>query len=89
VVGGLEATQGGEADDKIIAVLENDRFWRLTKNVSGSPEVLVNRLERYSGTDEMTSGGESQGPIERVFDRDRALRVVAAAIKDYDETHGR
>jgi inorganic pyrophosphatase len=88
VVGGLQAIDGGEADDKIIAVLENDRFWRQTEDVSELPEVLVNRLEHYFSTYKMAPGGESQMSIERVLDRDYALRVVAAAIEDYDEMYG-
>jgi inorganic pyrophosphatase len=88
VVGGLQAIDGGEADDKIIAVLENDRFWQSTQDVSELPEVLVNRLEHYFSTYKMTPGGESQMSIEGVFDREHALRVVAAAIEDYDETYG-
>jgi inorganic pyrophosphatase len=88
VVGGLQAIDGGEADDKIIAVLENDRFWRDTEDVSELPEVLVNRLEHYFSTYKMRPGGQSQMSIEGVFDREYALRVVAAAIEDYDETYG-
>jgi inorganic pyrophosphatase len=88
VVGGLQAIDGGEADDKIIAVLENDRFWSDTRDVSELPEVLVNRLEHYFSTYKMTPGGESQMAIEGVFDRDYALQVVAAAIEDYDEMYG-
>ena len=88
VVGGLQAIDGGEADDKIIAVLENDRFWQSTQDVSELPEVLVNRLEHYFSTYKMAPGGQSQMVIEGVFDRDYALRVVAAAIEDYDEMYG-
>ncbi len=88
VVGGLQAIDGGEADDKIIAVLENDRFWRNTKDVSELPEVLVNRLQHYFTTYKMIPGGESQMSIEQVFDRDYALRVVRAAMEDYDEAYG-
>ncbi|MGD2148349.1 MAG: inorganic pyrophosphatase [Anaerolineae bacterium] len=88
VVGGLQAIDGGEADDKIIAVLENDRFWSDTTEVSQLPEVLVNRLEHYFSTYKMGPRGESQMAIESVFDREYALRVVAAAIEDYDEAFG-
>jgi inorganic pyrophosphatase len=88
VVGGLQAIDGGEADDKIIAILENDRFWRDTKDVSELPEVLVNRLEHYFSTYKMAPGGESQMSIESVFDCDYALQIVAAAMEDYDETYG-
>jgi inorganic pyrophosphatase len=56
--------------------------------VSELPEVLVNRLEHYFSTYKMRPGGQSQMSIESIFDRDYALRVVAAAIEDYDETFG-
>jgi len=88
IVGGLQAIDGGEADDKIIAVLDNDRFWRETTDVTQLPEVLVNRLEHYFSTYKMAPGGESQMVIEAVFNHDQALRVVAAAIEDYNETFG-
>ena len=88
VVGVLQAIDGGEADDKIIAVLENDPFWRNTDDVSELPQVLVNRLEHYFSTYKLIPGGESQMSIEQVCDREYALRVVRAAIEDYDETYG-
>jgi inorganic pyrophosphatase len=88
VVGVLQAIDGGEADDKVIAILENDRFWRDVEDVSQLPEVLVNRLEHYFSTYKMVPGGESQMSIEQVCDREYALRVVRAAIEDYDEMYG-
>ena len=57
VVGLLQAIDGGEADDKVIAVLENDPFWRDTEDVSQLPNVLVNRLEHHFSAPELTQGG--------------------------------
>ena len=37
----------GEADDKIIAVLENDQMWSGVNDVSELPTVLVDRLRHY------------------------------------------
>jgi len=88
VVGVLQAIDGGEADDKIIAVLENDPFWRDVEDVSELPNVLVNRLEHYFSTYKLIPGGTSQMSIEQVCDREYALQVVRAAIDDYDETYG-
>ncbi len=88
VVGCLRAVDGGEADDKIIAILENDRFWQDTTEVSQLPEVLVNRLRHYFSTYKMVPGGESQMRIEGVFGREYALELVSAAIADYEETYG-
>ena len=88
VVGGIQAIDGGEADDKIIAVLNNDEFWQTAEDLSDLPDILVERLRHYFATYKMLPGKEPQMSIERVYDRDRALRVVSAAIEDYDETYG-
>lgn len=87
VIGGIQATDGGEADDKIIAVLDNDEFWGDTEDVSQLPCILVERLQHYFSTYKMMPGGTSQMSIKRVYDREYALRVVTAAIEDYDETY--
>jgi inorganic pyrophosphatase len=88
VVGGLQAIDGGEADDKIIAVLENDEFWTEVRDLPDVPNTLVERLRHYFSTYKMTPGGESQMAIKRTYDREYALKVVAASIEDYDEAFG-
>lgn len=88
VVGGLQGIDGGEADDKIIAVLENDEFWENVEDLDGLPEIMVERLRHYFTTYKMVPGHEAQMSIERVYDRDYALQVVQASIEDYDETYG-
>ena len=88
VVGGIQAVDGGEADDKIIAVLDNDEFWREVEDVSQLPEILIERLRHYFGTYKMMPGGTSQMTIKKVYDCKDALQVVAAAIEDYAEAYG-
>jgi inorganic pyrophosphatase len=88
VVGGLQAVDGGEADDKIIAILENDEFWKDVDDVSQLPDILVERLRHYFATYKMAPGGKSQMVIKGTYDCDYALRVVAAAIEDYEEAFG-
>ena len=88
VVGGIQAIDGGEADDKIIAILENDKFWAETKDVSELPQVLVNRLQHYFSTYKMVPGGEPQMVIEDIFGLEYALQVIEAAMEDYEETYG-
>jgi len=88
VVGGIQAIDGGEADDKIIAVLDNDEFWRDVEDVSQVPDILVERLRHYFSTYKMMPGGTSQMSIKSVYDREVALQVVAAAMEDYGEAYG-
>jgi inorganic pyrophosphatase len=80
VVGGLQMIDGGEADDKIIAVLENDYVW-------GKVEVLVERLRHYFTTYKMVQGSGSEVLINRVYGRDHALEVIQASMDDYMEEY--
>jgi len=88
VIGGLQAIDEGEADDKIIAVLDNDEFWQEVQDVSQLPGILVERLQHYFSTYKMGPGGTSQMSIKKVYDREHALQVVTAAIEDYAEVYG-
>ena len=88
VVGGLQAIDGGEADDKIIAVLYNDEFWKDVQDVDQLPSILVDRLRHYFSTYKMVPGQPSSMSVERVYDREYALQVVRAAMMDYEETYG-
>lgn len=88
VVGGLLMIDNGEADDKIIAVLENDKFWETVNDVSQLPPVLVERLRHYFSTYKLVPGKESQTYIEAVYGHEHAEEVILAAIADYDEAFG-
>jgi inorganic pyrophosphatase len=88
VVGGIQAIDGGEADDKIVAVLDNDEFWRDVEDISQVPNILVERLRHYFSTYKMMPGGTSQMSIKNVYDCEVALQVVSAAMEDYGEAYG-
>ncbi len=88
VVGDIQAIDGGDADDKIIAVLENDSFWGDVKDVSQLPAVLVERLRHYFSTYKMIPGQPSQMEIEAVLDHEHAYKVIEAAMKDYEDHYG-
>lgn len=85
VVGGLQVIDGGEADDKIVAVLENDHFFGGMADISELPEILIERLSHFFSTYKLVPGQESQLVVEGVYDHEHAWRVVAAAIEDYEE----
>jgi inorganic pyrophosphatase len=88
VVGGLQTIDGGEADDKIIAVLENDNIWGQVTDISDLPEILVERLRHYFMTYKLVPGKPSQFSIEKVYGREEAFAVIGAAIEDYTEEYG-
>jgi inorganic pyrophosphatase len=88
VIGGLQMIDGGEADDKIIGVLENDYVWGAARAIGDLPPVLIERLQHYFQTYKFVPGRRATARIARVYGRDHALKVVRAAMKDYVKTFG-
>ena len=89
VIGGLQMIDDGEADDKIISVLENDYVWGGARTVGDVPSVLVERLQHYFLTYKLVPRQRSRARITRVYGRAHALAVVRAAVADYDDTFSR
>jgi inorganic pyrophosphatase len=88
VIGGIKLLDGGEADDKIIAVLENDHVWGEARDIRDVPAVLVERLQHYFSTYKLVPGQRARVRIDRVYGRAHARAVVRAAMADYAETFG-
>src|SRR5688500_2573941 len=84
VIGGLQMIDGGEADDKIVAVLENDYVWGAARDIRDVPAVLVERLQHYFLTYKFVPGSRAQAHVKKVYGRTHALRVVRAAMADYE-----
>ena len=83
-IGGLPMMDAGEADDKIIAVLEGDVLWGGVEDIDQLPGGLVARLQHYFSTYKMVPGKASI-EIGPVYGHCHAERVVEAAIADYTE----
>lgn len=84
VIGGLRMIDGGEADDKIIAVLANDGVFADARTLTDLPTHLIDRLEHYFLTYKLIPGQHHPVSIEERYGRDHAYRVVEAAIVDYE-----
>jgi inorganic pyrophosphatase len=84
VVGGIQLLDRGEADDKIIAVLDGDLMWDDVTDLGQLPKILVERLEHYFSTYKIVKGvSDAQIKLQHVYGRDHASRVVNAAMADY------
>jgi len=88
VIGGLQMIDGGEADDKIIAVLENDFEMGSAKKLSDIPNIIVERLNHYFSTYKSVIGKELDVSIEKIYDHKHAYKVINAALKDYKDEIG-
>ena len=83
VIGGLQVLDGGEADDKIIAVLVSDAVWDGARDIADLPPRLVERLQHYFATYKLTPGEAAPVLVRDVYGAERAARVVEAAVEDY------
>lgn len=83
VIGGIHMIDHHEADDKIIAVLENDTIWGLARDLDDVPSVLVDRLRHYFSTYKIMPGQPVETSIEGTYGAARAQEVVLAAMEDY------
>jgi inorganic pyrophosphatase len=88
VIGGLQMLDGGEADDKIISVLDNDHVWGRARDLGDVPAVMVERLQHYFLTYKLVPGERSHARIAKVYGRSHALKVVRAAVADYAAKFG-
>lgn len=83
IVGGLQLLDRGEADDKIIAVLEGDLIWGQVTEIASLPPILIERLQHYFTTYKLVPGEKPQIAVQQAYGAQHAARVVEASILDY------
>ena len=88
VLGGIGMIDRGEADDKIVAVLQNDLFWGKCENLSELPENLVARMRHYFSTYKLKPGEPINASGTVIYDREHAAKVILASIEDYSAEFG-
>jgi inorganic pyrophosphatase len=86
VLGGIQMIDGGEADDKIVAILEGDNIWGDVHDITELPAIKIERLQHYFSTYKLQPGKKVDIKVDFVYDREEALKVIAAAEKDYWDT---
>lgn len=88
VIGGFRMIDRGEADDKIIAVLESDPYWASVTDLTQLNPVILQRLEHYFLTYKLVPGQKPVTSIDAKFGLKGAREVVLAAMEDYQLTYG-
>jgi len=83
VVGGIEMVDGGEADDKIVAVLASDPVYGRAADLEDLPRPLVDRLVHYFASYKTMPGEENRVSIRRTYSVTHAWQVVRASMDDY------
>ncbi|MCH2145665.1 MAG: inorganic pyrophosphatase [Phycisphaerales bacterium] len=88
VIGGIAMIDGGEADDKIIAVMVRDAVYGKAEDLSDIPTALIDRLQHYFSTYKMVPGVPDAVTIAGTYGREHALKVIRASMEDYEEEYG-
>ncbi|MDO9105875.1 MAG: inorganic pyrophosphatase [Methylovulum sp.] len=87
-IGGFRLLDKGDADDKIIAVMKGDEFYRQWNDVSDCPESYINRLRHYFLTYKNLPGEKGSCEITNVYGRDEAHEVIRRSMEDYQHHYG-
>ncbi|MDG5816745.1 inorganic pyrophosphatase [Chitinispirillales bacterium ANBcel5] len=83
VIGGIPMLDKGLADDKIIAVLENDPLWGDVEDIKELPGKLIKRQTHYFTTYKTIPGEKTTVSVGNPYGADHARSVIRAAIVDY------
>lgn len=84
-VGGFRLLDGGEADDKIIAVMKGDEFYRQWTDLTDCPLSYIDRLKHYFLTYKQLPGEAGKCEIVDIYGRDEAHEVIRRAMQDYNQ----
>jgi inorganic pyrophosphatase len=84
VVGGFRMIDGGEADDKIIAVMKGDQAYGDIKDITELPKMVVDRVKHFFLTYKDLGGVSKNVEITHVYGADEAKEVVKRSMEDYD-----
>ena len=83
-IGGFRMIDKNQADDKIIAVLQQDSMYAHFHDISELPDGIVNRIKHYFLTYKRSPEGTQPVEIPQVYGREAALQVINASRKDYN-----
>lgn len=87
-IGGLRMIDGGEADDKIIAVLRNDEVYGAWHEIEDLPSAIINRLRHYFLTYKQLPGEPPKCEITHIYGREEAMEVIRRSQQDYQQHFG-
>lgn len=84
-IGGFRMIDGNEADDKIVAVLNNDAFYDNYKDISELPALVTDRLKHYFLTYKDLPGNKAETEITHTYGVDEAHEVIRRSMDDYQD----
>jgi inorganic pyrophosphatase len=88
-IGGLRMIDQNQADDKIIAVMQQDAVYSEWKEIADCPPPLIERLKHYFLTyKELPNTTNRRTEITHVYGREEAYDVIRWSQEDYTAAFG-
>ena len=90
-VGGFRMIDGGEADDKIIAVLKDDQAYGKMRSIDEIPPLVLDRVKHFFltyKTNPNGDGSDKKVEITHTYGPDEALKVIELSNQDYLNKYG-
>lgn len=87
-VGGFRMIDGGEADDKIVAVLKGDQAYGDIKDIKDLPKMVVDRAKHFFLTYKDLEGNAKNVEITHTYGPDEAKEVIKKSYNDYKAKFG-
>ena len=86
IIGGMRMIDGGEADDKIIAVLDQDEVYNFN-DIEECPNRLISRLKHYFLTYKQNPDSKEalECEITHVYGAEEAKIVLQKSMEDYEK----
>jgi inorganic pyrophosphatase len=88
VLGGFRMLDGGEADDKIIAVLKGDQAYGNMNDISEMPKLVIDRVRHFFLTYKDLDGAAKNVEITHVYGKEEAYEVIRRSHADYTAKYG-
>jgi inorganic pyrophosphatase len=87
-VGGFRMIDGGEADDKIIAVLKGDQAYGQFKDIQEVPQMVLDRVKHFFLTYKDLEGSAKNVEITHTYGAAEAKEVIKRSHTDYMNKFG-
>lgn len=87
-IGGFRLLDHNKADDKLIAVLENDAIYSHYRDIKDVPTLVIDRLKHYFTTyKDLPHDKSPRCILAGIYDVHTAHEVIRRSIEDYDNKY--
>ena len=84
-IGGFRLLDQNKADDKLIAVLEDDAIYGSFRDISDVPSMVINRLKHYFTTyKDLPEDRSPRCILTDIYDVRTAYEIIQRSIEDYN-----